>query len=100
MPHLAIPLPNLPGKQEIEIEMTINGQKQQLHYRLELFYWADCKVHTFNRVECLRNMLNDYDQDWMLYYIGEPTEEYVPVTFVKRDDWRPKRKPVNEREFV
>lgn len=38
MSHIAIPIPPGSGKQEIEIEMTINGQKQQLHYRVELFY--------------------------------------------------------------
>ena len=38
MSYIAIPIPNIPGKQEIEIEVTINGQKQALHYRIELFY--------------------------------------------------------------
>ena len=36
MAYIAVPLPNLPGKHDIEIDVTINGQKQQLHYRVEL----------------------------------------------------------------
>jgi hypothetical protein len=87
MPHIAIPLPPGKGKQDIEIEITINGQKQQLHYRVELFYWTDCQVPTVNRVECIRNLLSDYDEDWMLYFIGDPNDEFVPVTFVKKKDW-------------
>ena len=91
MSHIAIPIPKGRGKQEIEVEITINGEKQQVHYKVELFYWEDCKVPTVNRVECIRNLLNDYDQDWSLYYIGEPNEEFVPITFIRKEDWERKR---------
>lgn len=91
MSYIAIPIPNIPGKQEIEIEVTINGQRQALYYRIELFYWFDCRTPgrrtaTFDRVECIREMLSGYDQDWSLYYIGEPTDVFVPITFVRRED--------------
>lgn len=92
MPHIAIPIPSIPGKQDIEIEVTINGAQQQLHYRVELFYWADCAVPTVDRAECLQHLLSDYDQDWMLYYIGSPTDDFVPITFVKREDWQQQRR--------
>ena len=91
MPHIAIPIPPGCGKQEIEIEMTINGEKQQLQYRVELFDWSDCKTPVVNRVECIREILSGYDEDWMLYFIGEPTEDFVPITFVKKDRWAKKR---------
>ena len=91
MSHIAIPIPPGPGKQEIEIEMTINGQKQQLHYRVELFYWEDCEIPVVNRVECIKNMLSDYDDDWMIYFIGDPNKEYVPITFIKKEDWKKKK---------
>ena len=86
MPHIAIPIPPGKGKQEIEIEMTINGEKQQLKYRVELFYWSDCEVPMVNRVECIRGILKEYDKEWSLYFIGEPTDDFVPITFVKRED--------------
>ncbi|WP_266368339.1 hypothetical protein [Tellurirhabdus rosea] len=92
MAHIAVPIPTLPGKQEIEIEVTINGKKQELHYRIELFYWEDCPVPSIDRVECIRQMLAHYDQDWTLYYIGTPTEEFVPITFVRREDLAKQRK--------
>ncbi|WP_128545995.1 hypothetical protein [Larkinella soli] len=90
--HIAIPIPTLPGKQEIEIEVTINGKKQALHYRVELFYWEDCNLPNINRVECIQQMLAHYDQDWTLYYIGSPTDQFVPITFVKREDLALQRK--------
>lgn len=86
MAYIAIPIPSMPGKQDIEIEVSINGQKQALHYRVELFYWADCPVPSFDRVECIRHVLATYDRDWSLYYIGTPTDEFVPIAFVKRED--------------
>ena len=86
MAYIAVPIPPLPGKQDIEIEVTINGLKQQLHYRVELFYWEDCRFPQIDRAECIRQMLSQYDDDWTLYYIGSPTEEFVPITFVKKED--------------
>ncbi len=86
MAHIAVPIPQLPGKQDIEIEVTINGQKQQLHYRVELFYWEDCKIPVIDRAECIRQMLAGYDQDWTLYYIGAPTDQFVPITFVRKNE--------------
>ena len=94
MAHIAIPIPSTQGKQDIEISMTINGKKQEINYRVELFYWEDCAIPKVNRVECIRDMLSDYDEDWMLYFIGEPNEDFVPITFVKKDDWAAQRKLV------
>lgn len=92
MSHIAIPIPKGRGKQEIEVEITINGEKQQVHYKVELFYWEDCEIPTVNRVECIRNLLNDYDEEWALYYIGEPNEEFIPITFIRKEDWERKRR--------
>lgn len=92
MAYIAVPIPNLPGKQDIEIEVTINGLKQQLHYRVELFYWEDCAIPAIDRAECIRQMLSKYDEDWTLYYIGAPTEEFVPITFVKKGEIAIQRK--------
>jgi len=86
MAYIAVPLPNLPGKHDIEIDVTINGQKQQLHYRVEPLYWEDCGVPSFDRADCIRHLLNDYDQDWAWYYIGTPPKEFVPITFGKKSD--------------
>ena len=91
MSHIAIPIPRGSGKQNIEIEMTVNGQKQQLHYRVELFYWEDCEIPVINRVECIKNMLSDYDEDWMIYFIGDPNKDFVPITFIKKEDWAKKK---------
>ncbi len=86
MSHIAIPIPSGFGKQDIEIEIKINGQRKQVQYRVELFYWEDCDIPQVNRVECVRSMLKDYEDDWLLYYIGEPNDDFIPITFVKKKE--------------
>lgn len=86
MAHIAIPIPSQLGRQDIEIEVSINGQKQRLHYRVELFYWNECGIPTVNRAECLRHILATYDQNWLLYYIGSPTEQFIPITFIRKKE--------------
>jgi len=31
-------------------------------------------------------MLSTYDKEWTLYYIGSPSDDFVPITFVKKED--------------
>src|SRR5690348_3265991 len=85
MSHIVIPIPPLPGKQEIEVEVTINNQKQQLRYRVELCYWDDCSNHMGHRADCISEMLSQHDPEWMVYYIGKPTDKFVPITFVSKE---------------
>lgn len=92
MLQLAIPIPNIKGKQEIEIEMTVNGKHQKMHFIVELFPWDACDVKTDNRIDCIRDLVHNYGKDWMIYHIGIPSEDYVPLTFVKTKDWNRQRK--------
>ena len=96
MLQLAIPISTLPGRQDIDIEMTISGQKQKMQFRVELYQWDDCKSKDENRIECIRELLRDYGDEWMIYNIEIPTEEYVPLTFVKRADWERQRRLMME----
>ncbi|WP_428654435.1 hypothetical protein [Runella sp.] len=86
MAHIAIPIPSQLGKQDIEVEVSINGQRQALHYRVELFYWNECGMPSVNRAECLRHILSHYDKDWTLYYMGSPTEQFIQITFVRKKE--------------
>ena len=83
MGSIAIPLPSALGHQDIEVDIRVNGELKKQNYRVEVFYWKDCKAR-HNRAECIREILNNYDKNWQLYYIGMPTDEYVPITFMQR----------------
>ncbi len=91
MLQLAIPIPNIKGKQDIEIEMTVNGQRQKMHFVVEVYRWDECTTDSDNRIECIKQLVNDYGNEWMIYHIGMPTEEYVPLTFVNAQDWARQR---------
>lgn len=87
MLQLSVPIPNIKGKQEIEIEMTVNGQKQKMHFVVEVFPWEQCTKSDDNRVDCIRDLVHDYGEEWTIYNIGIPSDDYVPLTFVKTEDW-------------
>ncbi len=84
MSYIAIPIPRESGKQDIQIEVTVNNEKQALHYKVELFYWDDCKNPQGHRADCIAELLAKHDPNWTVYYIGAPTDEFVPITFVEK----------------
>lgn len=83
MAHIAISIPAQLGRQDIEVEVSINGQRQALHYRVELFHWNEYGVPPANRAECLNHIISNYDHNWTLYYIGLPTEKSIQITFIR-----------------
>lgn len=86
MSHIAIPIPAHLGKQDIEVEVTVNGRREALHYRVELFYWNECTSRSVSRAECLQEILSNYDPNWSLYYMGTPTDEFISITFVRKKE--------------
>lgn len=96
MLQLAVPIPNIKGKQEIEIDMTINGEQQRIRFIVDIYPWSLCEHLTVNRIECIRELVNDYGDEWMIYNIGVPTDDYVPLTFVHKEDWMRQRQAVKK----
>jgi len=84
MGYIVIPIPIIPRKQDIEIQVTINNEVQSPHSKVKLFYWDDCLNLTGYRADCISEMLAKHDPSWMVYYIGAPTDKFVPITFVDR----------------
>ncbi|MBX2815254.1 MAG: hypothetical protein KTR24_04635 [Saprospiraceae bacterium] len=96
MLQLAIPIPNIKGKQEIEIDMVINDTRQKMRFIVDVYPWDDCQPMTDNRIDCIRELISDYGDDWMIYNIGLPTDDYVPLTFVHKEDWLRQRELLME----
>lgn len=83
MTFISVPLPKTASYQDIEVDIRVNGQLLKQNFRVEIFYWKDCEsMH--NRAECIRQILSSYDEAWQLYYIGAPTQDFVPITFMKK----------------
>ena len=80
MPNINIQLPVVEADQMIEVEVKINGQKKKINYRIEIFSWTKC-LNFENKAECLKTMIQNYDQQWQVIQIGGHTDEYVPLMF-------------------
>lgn len=81
---IGIEIPELNEEQDIEVEVKVNGIKKHYNYRIEIFYWNECPFPTEDRVECIRQLVNNYSQEWQLVYLGLPTDDYIPITFRKK----------------
>lgn len=81
---IGIEVPFLNEEQDIEVEVKINGIKKQYNYRVEIFYWEECPFPTDDRVECIKNLIQNYSPRWDLAHIGIPTDDYIPITFRKK----------------
>jgi len=85
MGQIAIQIPRVSGEQDIVVDVKINGVSQGRYtYKVEFFYWKDCKNPTGNRVDCVREILKNYDPDWEVYNMDEPTADFIAITFRRK----------------
>ena len=91
MIQLSIPLPTIPGTQDIDLEITVNGEKQKLHYKVQFLEWKECDYSRDDRIKCIQDKIQEYGNEWMIYNIGLPGDKYVPLTFIKTEDWMRQR---------
>lgn len=88
MSQICVTVPPMQAGQTIEMEVTINGKKQVLHYRVETFPWPE-DFDTEQRIQILRGFLKDYDRQWELMQIGPPDGGLIPIMFRQKDEPRP-----------
>jgi len=82
---IAIQLPPMNAEDTVEIEVRVNGKKQTYKYRVELLDWNDCEEPPEIRIECLKRVIDDYNNGWQLVHIGAPTDNNVPIMFRKKE---------------
>jgi hypothetical protein len=84
MNEICIHVPSLRENQTVDVEVTINGEKQFMNYRVESFDWTRGGRDIGDRIAFLRAMINGYDEGWELVQIGIPDGDMVPVMFRRR----------------
>lgn len=84
MREIVILIPELEPEQNVEIEVSINGRKKTMQYRVELINWEGAGVPPADKVTVLKHKIANYDKDWELVEIGAPTDENIPLTFRRR----------------
>ena len=85
MREIVIVVPEIETEQNIEIDVKINGRKKILKYRVELVSLENCEPPTSNRVTIIKHKIKEYEKDWELVEIGEPSKDNVPLMFRKKN---------------
>ncbi len=83
MSMICIPVPDLQVHRTIALEVTVNGKKHVMNYRVESFPWPE-HASGEERIELLKGYIRDYEADWELVQIGPPGDGLVPITFRQR----------------
>ena len=82
MREIVILIPDVDAKQNVEIDVRINGRKRTLKYRVEVVEWEGDEPSN-DRVEVLKRKIEAYDKDWQLMEIGAPGHNQIPLVFRK-----------------
>ena len=85
MKEICIHIPELEPNQTIELEVSINGKRHRIHYRVEAIDASDWEPQAEDRIDKLRAVIHDYDQDWELVQIGAEVKHVIPVMFRQRE---------------
>jgi len=84
MREVVVLIPSFEGKQNIEIDVSINGKKRILKYRVEIIELEGEDVSTVDKVSVLKRVIKEHDRDWTLVEIGIPTKKNIPIMFRKK----------------
>ncbi len=84
--EITLQIPTLEAEQNIDIEVTINGRKRRMVYRVEIVSWRDPDpaAEGEDRIEMIRRVVREHDPDWQLVQIGLPSADGIPIMFRRR----------------
>ena len=86
MREVVILVPEVDPEQNIEIDVRINGRKNTITYRIEIFDWEGSAPASDERFTTLKKCIKDYDKAWELVEIGAPDKDNIPIMFRKKAD--------------
>jgi hypothetical protein len=84
MREIVLSIPTVEPEQNIEIEVSINGKKRKLNYRVELVAWEGDGNDSEDRINTIRHVIKDHEKDWDLVQIGIPEKDSIPIMFRKK----------------
>jgi hypothetical protein len=86
MREIVIVVPDFEPEQNVEIEVTINGRKRVVHYKVELLNFVAEGSPPKDKVTVLRHKIASHEKDWELVEIGAPLNDKVPLMFRKKGE--------------
>lgn len=85
MSQICINVPTFRANHTIGLEVTLDGKKHVMNYRVESVQWPE-HLNSEERIEVLRTYIRDYDKNWELVNIGPADSGLIAVTFRERSD--------------
>lgn len=86
MREVVILIPDVEPEQNVEIEVSINGRKRTIHFRVELLNWEKHDVPPQDKVTVLKHYIHAKEKDWELVEIGAPDDGNIPLMFRKKEN--------------
>ncbi len=84
MREVVILIPEIEPEQNVEIEVSINGKKRTIHYKVELLNWEMNEVPPKDKVTVLKHFIEEKEKNWELVEIGHPDNGNIPLMFRRR----------------
>ena len=84
MREIVIVVPDFEPEQNVEIEVTINGRKKVIHYRVELLNFEAEGVPPKDKITVLKHKIASHEKDWELVEIGSPVDGNGPLMFRRK----------------
>ena len=84
MREIVIQIPTLESEQNIDIDVTINGKKRKIKYRVEIIDFDEKKCNSEEKLEVIKRVIKEHDKDWQLMQIGAPHRDSIPIMFRQR----------------
>ena len=83
MREIVILIPDLEPEQNVLIDVSVNGRKKAVQYRVELITSEEIENSGVDRVTVLKHKIEKRELGWELVEIGAPGEKGIPLTFRK-----------------
>jgi len=80
MSVICIPIPDLHRHSTVGLEITVDGVRRVMNYRVEAVDWPG-HLDPEARIDLLRTHIRTHEPGWELVQIGPPDGDRVPVTF-------------------
>ena len=89
MREVVLQIPTFEAEQNIDIDVKINGKRRTMHYRVEIIEWEEDDETSEEKIDVLRQVIQEHEKDWELIQIGAPIKNNIPITFRKRREIAP-----------
>jgi hypothetical protein len=84
MKEITLQIPILDVKQNIDIDVCINGSKKVLKYRVEIVEFDSDPRERKDTVSILKQVIREHDPDWSVVQISAPINHNIPITFKQK----------------